>query len=170
MAVKLFGSVLIITGILGIGMTMAFKEKFRLDSLCELRKSINMLMSQLLYSREMLYDALVKIKESSTEMKNVYNEILKGMDNNNSASLSWKLAFEKYKNDLYMDKSEIDNISNFARIFSSSDYDYQKSEMNEMLSYLDDKIAASNEKWHKDMKLYKSISLSAAAFVVILLF
>lgn len=170
MAVKIFGSICIMIGITGIGTALALKEKFRLESLLELRKNINMLMSELLYSREMFYDALKKIYESSTEMKKVYGEILKGLDNNNSVYLSWKFAFDKYKNDLYMNSDEIESISNFSRIFSSADYDYQKSEIDSMLSYLDDRIEKSKEKWQKDIKLYRSISLSAAAFVVILLF
>ncbi len=170
MAVKIFGSICIMFGITGIGTALALKEKYRLDSFLELRKNINMLMSELLYNREMFYDAIKKIYESSVGMKKVYEEILKGLENNNSAYLSWKFAFEKYKNDLYMNSDEIERISSFANIFSSADFDYQKSEINSMADYINDKIKNSNEKWQRDIKLYRSISLSAAAFVVILLF
>lgn len=170
MAVKLFGSLCIMVGIMGIGSALAFKEKFRLESLMALRKNINMLISELHYNREMFYEAIKKLSEGSDEMKKVYDEILKGLDNNNSAYLSWKFAFEKFKQDLYLNRDELERIWDLGNIFSSADYNYQKSEMDSMLLYLDNKIKLSGEKFQKDIRLYRSISISAAAFVIILLF
>lgn len=170
MAIKIFGSICVMFGIVGTGMALALKEKFKLDNLRQLKKNINMLMSELLYNREMFYNALKKISKNSGELSVVYKEILKGLDNNNSVQLSWKYAFEKYKNDLFIDNDELETISNFGKIFSSADYSYQQSEFNNMSNYLQHKIKKSDEKWQKDFKLYRSIAITSAAFVVILLF
>ena len=170
MELKIIGSLLVLVGVSGIGISLGMKEWHRTDSLKEVKGSINIILSELLYNKSLFYEAVKKAEESSVVLKEIYKEVLKGLDNNNSVYLSWKFAFEKYKNETYLSNEEIKTITNLGQVFSSPDYNYQKSEINSFIDSMEEKIKLSSEKSIKDSKLYRSMSISIAAFVVVLLF
>ena len=170
MAVKLIGSILIMLGVTGIGIAIGMREKYRLNALVELRQDINAILSKLIYSREIFYNVLKGINEDSKELKLVYDCVLKGLENNNTIELAWRFAFERYKKELYFRESDIRGIIRLGEIFSSSDIDYQSSELKLKLRELDEEIIKSRDVIDRNFKVSRSLSISIAAFIIILLF
>ena len=170
MELKIIGSIFIIIGITGIGFCMTLKDKQRLNNLTDIKRDINMIMSELLYNKSLFYNTIDKLKNSSGQLSILYGEIIKSLDNNNSVALSWKFAFEKYKKELYIDNEESSVISGLGQVFSSPDYSYQKMEINSLIQYLDTRIETAEEKLKANSRLNRSIAMSLAAFVVVVLF
>lgn len=167
MAVKLLGSLLIAFGIYIIGMSFCYKEKQRIESLAKLKSDINLLMSELIYNRSTLYNVLLTMNGC---FKPVYEEIVKGLDNNNSAELSWCFGFSKYKDRLYINKDDIEDVKKIGSVFSSPDCDYQRTELEGYTNRLEKKINYLEQIYIKNNRLYRNISVSLAMFVVIMLF
>ncbi len=167
MAAKLTGGILIIIGIMGMAMALSAKEKFRLDNLVALKGDINILMSELLYNKATFYQGIKLLKG---ELEVVYREILKGLDNNNSPEASWNYAFSSLREKIYFENDDIEELKLLGSVFSSPDYSYQRSEITAAINRLDEKIKLSREKYIKNSRLYRSISASAGAFAVVLLF
>lgn len=167
MIYKLLGSVFIIIGILGVGMGISSGARFRIDNLKSLKHDLNILLSEILHNRSTFANAISSI---NSELSIVYKEILTGLSNNNSVQSSWAYSFNKYREKLYFTKNDVENIKQIGQIFSSPDYTYQKNELTAYIDELERNIEGLEEKYKKDIRLYRSIYTSAAALIVVLLF
>ncbi|MGN1317668.1 MAG: stage III sporulation protein AB [Lachnospirales bacterium] len=167
MAAKFLGGFLVIFGIYIIGMSFSYKERERLKNIKALRYDINMLISELLHNRNTFYNSILLL---DGRLKPIYNEIIKGLDNNNSASLAWSFAFLKYRDMLFLKKDDINDIKNISMVFSSPDYTYQKRELESFIERLEDKIKDLETNFSKNNRICKNVTLSLAIFVVIILF
>jgi hypothetical protein len=167
MAIKLIGSILIMIGIVGIGLGILSGERFRLENLRILKRDINSMKSELLHNRSTFRTA---IENQRSELAMVYREIVKGMENNNSVSSAWSYVFTNFKDKLSFNSEDIEDIKSLGKVFSSPDYSYQMSELDDFLQRIHNKINEAEENYNKKLKLCRSISTSVAVLVVVLLF
>lgn len=170
MVTKIIGSIFIIIGIMGIGTALYMRDKYRLDSLSDIKRCVNIIKSELLYNKAFFYGAVEIVLENSGSVKNVFADMLNFMDKGSSVSNSWRDAFKNNKDSLYIKNDEYNSVIKLADVFSSPDCDYQKTELDYFLNTVENKIDEVNKLAESNKKLYRSISLSVAVFTVILLF
>ncbi len=166
MAGKILGSVLIVAACFCMGYRLSIKEKLRLEELVYFKAAITKILSELEHSRSTFCEALTSANADGNDiLSSVYNAV----KNNNSVKTAWKYAFEENANDCYMTREDIERIAAMGEGFNSSDIDLQKKYAADCIEYINSQEKIIAEKFERDKKVYRSVSVSVGLFIVLLL-
>lgn len=167
MAGKLLGAFLIVVSCFCMGYRVSIREKLRLEELLFFKRFILKLMSILESKHSIFQEAF---QEAIGEDKNsICLAILNSIQNNNSVKTAWKFSFEENIKDSYMNKEDFKRLTTLGEGFSSDDIKLQRQYVENVTFYIEESESLIKEKFEKDKKIYRSVSVSIGLFIVLLI-
>lgn len=170
--IKIIGGILTIIPMYIYGSYLGNKGVYKLKDYKEIRKGLILLESEIKYNKELLHIACKKI---SLRMENPISEIFfsfgKRLENEiyKETKDLWNQSVDDFKNKLYFNNYEIEEIKRFGNILGNNDKDVQLENIKLLIDYISNQTDEISKESYKTVKLYKSISLLGGVLIVIIL-
>lgn len=169
---KILGSFLIILSTSGMGFLYAYGYKERVRQLRELQFTINALSSEILYSSNPLWIAFLNVaNKCSSPFKELFLNMSDSLKEKSTETISdsFELALKQQRDNVYLDKEDLDLLRTFINGLSSNDCEGHKKNFNITQKKLEglEKIAEENR--NKNERLYKYLGVLSGLLIVILL-
>jgi stage III sporulation protein AB len=169
---KLIGGILIITASTAVGFMLSEGLKKRSLQLKEFQRAILQLENEIMYTLTPLPEACQIVSRKSKEpISSVFERIAYKLINNecDSVYIAFSEVLEEQKNQLFLNKDDMNIILDLAKSLGDSDIEGHKKVFQLAGSYLVSSINEAEINLMKNTKMYKYLGFSFGAAVVILL-
>ncbi len=167
MAGKVVGSLLILTACFCMGYRLSIRSRLRLEELESIKSAVIKLDSALEYERLTFIQALGRCAD--VESEGFFRSVYTALKNNNSVKTAWKYALEENSANSYMTSEDIHRLSLLGEGFESADADMRERCVKDCIDYIDSREEIIKPDIERDIKLYRSVSLTVGLFIVLLL-
>lgn len=167
MAGKITGSLLILAACFCMGYRLSIRSRLRLEELEDIKNAVIKINSALEFGRLTFIQALCSCAD--VESEGFFRSVYTSLKNNNSIKTAWKYAFEENAADSYMTGEDIHRLSLLCEGFSSADGKMREQCVNECIGYINSQEEIIKPQLERDIKLYRSVSLTIGLFIVLLL-
>ena len=172
MIIQLTGAVLILGATLWIGAYFAAKEKYRLQELEELERSILLLQGQIQY----LSAPLPEVLESTAWKTNgmigeVYQQAAKRMQEREGGSAEeiWAEVWQGKAERLFLTTEDVDAVLLFGKTLGYLDKEQQESSIQLLLRYIRNALEQGRKRLDKNGRLYYGMGGLSGLLVVVML-
>ncbi|EYE89740.1 hypothetical protein Q428_01445 [Fervidicella metallireducens AeB] len=169
---KLIGSLIVITATTILGFSYARVYSERVNQLRAMQYALNILETEIVYSATPLMEALIYVSEKTENNISMLFSMMADILNQKSVTdvvEAFYLAFNKLKNELYLEKEEVEVIAAFMQSVGSSDLEGQKKNFNITIKKMEAFEKRAEETRSKNEKLYKYLGVCSGAILIILL-
>ena len=172
MMLKIVGAILVIFSASLIGVLYSRTFGIRVDEIREMQYAIQMLETEITYASTPLVEALKSISEKSkgniSKLLLSMSEILKNKECD-SVYKAFEESYKKNKDNLYLQKDEINIINSFMQSLGNSDAEGQKKNFNLTNQKLEGIEKSAQEIKEKNQKLFNYLGICGGVLIVIIL-
>ena len=160
---------LILGGSTSIGFLVSEKYKKRVQELKSFKNAINMLETKIKFTYEPIQEIFNEI--SKTIENKISNIFLKCSKNINTLCVkdAWNKSIEEEKENLSLNKEDINIIKNLGNMLGKTDVEGQVSEIELVTSFLDTQVKKAEEERRKNEKMYRNLGTIIGLAIVIIL-
>ncbi|GFI61722.1 stage III sporulation protein AB [Clostridiales bacterium] len=173
MLIKLIGAFIVFFSCTAAGFFMASRDKYRADELMEMKRGLIILKSEIGYSSQPLYEALIEI---STKLNGAVSEIFEDSGRLlkskkiTSAAEAWEKTLKDRKNRTFFSSEDIDAFIAFGQTLGGGDREGQLLNIDQATDYIDSKACQLMKKYLKDGRLFRSAGVLCGILIVVVLF
>lgn len=172
MVLKIFGSFFIMFSSFVLGMYYSFKTEYRINELYEMKRALNMLVSEIEFNLSPLAEAMKNVSCKAGVPVNIifkkFSEIL-GSDGKSAFEI-WEKVIKEEAAFTYFEKEDIEAFISFGRSLGFLDKSQQNGNIKIMESYIENKIPELKKKSEKNKKMCRSLGIFGGAAVMVILF
>lgn len=171
MYLKIVSSIVVLCGFSFLGFYYAYKPLYRKNDLCELKRGLLSLVSEIKFLSN-LNEAILNIEKNlNNPIKTLFTNFRQNIQQKRGENLStlWQDALNKSKNQTYFTKEDIENINVVGKIIGSLDKDFSIDALNIVIQYIDGTIKIIDKEKTKTFKMYQSLGVLSGLMIVILL-
>ncbi len=169
---KLIGSILVVVATTLIGEYYANGYKMRIKYLMEMHRLLQMLYSEVEFSRGVLEEALLQMERGvGNGYKQFLRELSKGLSVGNGKSLEehWKEAVYEYLHIPYLEKEDYEFFLSIGEALGYLDYEMERRTIAMYIERLQKKIDMLEKEVSNKCKLYHTLGVTIGCMVVLVL-
>ncbi len=169
---RLLGSVLVLGAALWIGAYFAAKERYRLQELEELERSILLLQGQIQYLLAPLPEVLESISwKAEGAIGEVFRDAAERMEQRDGSSAEdiWREVWQEKAKQTYFTHDDIEAVLFFGRSLGYLDREQQEGSIRLFLRYLEDCMEQGRKRLEKNGRLYYGVSVLSGLLLVVTL-
>lgn len=169
---KLLGALLVICGSTAVGFFYSEKFKNRTQQLNEFLRCLYQLQNEIVYTHTNLPEGLKNLSKTSTfPIGKFFKEISELLENNKVDTVfdAFTQGFEIEKNEMFLEKEDIEVIMNFSKTLGESDIEGHKKIFSLVVENLKKQTQISENIMYKNVKMYRALGFSTGAALIILL-
>lgn len=169
---ELLGALLIICGSTAVGFFYSEKFKNRTQQLNEFLRCLYQLQNEIVYTHTNLPEGLKNLSKTSIfPIGRLFKEISELLENNKVDTVydAFIKGFEIEKNEMFLEKEDIEVIMNFTKTLGESDIEGHKKIFSLVIENLKKQTQISENIMHKNVKMYRALGFSTGAALIILL-
>lgn len=155
-----------------IGFLLANKYKKRVYELRTFKEMVNILETKMKFTYEPLgniFDDIINLYSDKNQLSQIFIQAKNNMKSLDVSS-SWNLAIENVKENICLNKDDINIIKGLGRELGQTDIEGQIKEFELINCFLDTQIKEAEEQCKKNEKMYKTLgSIIGIALVIILI-
>lgn len=172
MLFKLIGAIFVIGSCSVSGYYFSMADKFRIEELRDMKRAMTILKGEIDFSSSPLSEAFreagQRVGGTTSELMEEFSECL-AKRKGESASQMWSETLEKKRKNSYFGKEDIDAFLSFGRALGYLDREQQCSQIDLVVSYLNQTEETLLEKSAKTAKLYRSMGVLIGTLVTLVL-
>ncbi len=172
MILQLTGVIFIMGAAVWIGAYFMAKEKYRIQELEELERSVLLMQSQIQYLSAPLPEILESISwKTEGSIGEAFQMAAERMEKRDgvSAEKIWKEVWQEKAAYTYLTKADLDAILLFGKTLGYLDKEQQEGSIHLLLRYIHNSLAQGNRCLEKNGRLYFSISSLSGLLIIVTL-
>ncbi len=172
MLIKLFLSLIIISGCTLVGISYGEKLKKRVSEITQIQQSIYIIKNEIVYTYTPLPSIFKKISDKIEKpIANIYLDIWEKLTRNEVESIytAFRQHFIEHNKEYSIKEQDIEIILELAKSLGESDVDGQKSIIELSLLKIKKNLEEANEDMKKNLKLYRTLGFAFGAAIVIII-
>lgn len=172
MFLRIFGTLLVMAGSVGLGLYFSAKEGFRVQDLLEFKKALLILSSEIEYMRATLSEACANIaKRTGLGISPIFARFSQLLSENEgeTAYQLWLAALAENKERVFLAAEDFAVIEDFGKTLGYLDKQMQKNAIDYAVAYIDEKAAALSAQSDKNKRMYRSLGVIGGLMVTVVL-
>lgn len=173
MLIKTIGAFAVFLSCTLMGFFMASKDRFRAEELLEMKRALTMLKSAVLNSSKPLYEAFIDISEKvDSAVSEIFEDAGRMMKSRQTSTVleAWDKTLKDRKGRTYFKKEDIDAFLSFGHALGGDDCQWQISNIDMTINYIDTKSDELMKKNIKDGRLFKSAGVLSGILIIVMLY
>jgi stage III sporulation protein AB len=169
---KFLGAVLIIFGSTVCGFFYSEKFRNRTQQLNELLRCLYQLQNEIVYTHTDLPEGLRNLSKMSIfPIGRLFKEISELLEKNKVDTVfdAFVQGFESEKDEIFLEKEDIEVIMNFSKTLGESDIEGHKKIFSLAMENLKKQTQISENIMYKNIKMYRALGFTTGAALIILL-
>ena len=153
------------------GILLANKYKSRIQELKSFKEMMNILENKIKFTYEPLgniFDDITKLYSNKNQVCKIFEQTKINMEKND-VCFSWEKAIDKSKQNMCLNKEDINIIKGLGKQLGKTDVEGQVSEIALTNEFLDIQIKDAEEQCKKNEKMYKTLGTIIGIAIVIIL-
>lgn len=170
MALKIIGTVLIMSASVIWGAFMASKKYFRLKDLREMKRAYTVLRSEIDYGASALEDAAKNVAAKvDRPVRELFENFATEIGTKSEVWQIWGNAVENIKAGSGFLPEDLEMFKSFGKTLGYLDKDMQLNNIDMQIDYINMKTAELEGSWEKERKMYLSLGTLGGALAAVLL-
>ena len=172
MFLRIIGTMLVMTGSVGIGMYLSAKEGFRVQDLLEFKKALLILSSEIEYMRSTLSEACANIsKRTSLGVSAIFGRFSRLLveGEGETAYQLWLTAMDECKDKAFLADEDRTVLEDFGKTLGYLDKQMQKNAIEFAVTYIDEKSASLAAASDKNKRMYRSLGVIGGLLLTVVL-
>ena len=173
MFIKMIGAIIVFLSCTFLGLFMAYKDRFRAEELLEMKRALTMLKSSVMNSSKPLYEAFIEISEKvDSAVSEIFEDAGRMMKSRQTSTAleAWEKTLKNRKKRTYYKNEDINALLSFGQALGGDDCDWQISNINMTIGYIDSKTEELLNKNIKDSRLFKSAGMLCGILLIVMLY
>ena len=173
MFIKMIGAIIVFSSCTFMGFFMAYKDKFRAEELFEMKRALTMLKSAVLNSSKPLYEAFIEISEKvDSAVSEIFEDAGRMMKSRQTSTAleAWEKTLKDRKSRTYFKNEDIDAFLSFGQALGGDDCEWQVSNIDMTIGYINTKTEELLKKNTKDSRLFKSAGVLCGVLLIVMLY
>lgn len=173
MLMKLLGSLMVLSSCTLIGIFISSRDKYRAEELIEMKRGLIMLKSSISYNSKPLYEAFIEISEKlDSAVSEIFEDSGRLLKARKSSSVeeAWEKTLKDRKNRTFFKNEDIKTFISFGQALGGADRQWQSSNIDLTVNYIDSKVDELMKRYEKDGSLFKSAGILCGILLVVVLY